>query len=67
VDLFTGKHAQDAQHGETTIADLNVEQAELGGGLVVQGDPKVARSKVATDNGVAVQLVRCDGSMDSER
>ena len=44
---FAGKHAQNAEHGESSILNFDIQESELLGTLVIEGDTKVSRPKIS--------------------
>lgn len=46
VNRFTGKHAQDSQHGQSSILHFDIQESQLSIGLVIQSDTKVPRTKI---------------------
>lgn len=46
MDNFRSKHAQNSQHGKTSVTDFDAEGPNLSGRLIVQGESEVSCSKV---------------------
>ena len=47
MDVFAGEHSQDSQHGKATVADLDVQQADLRRRLVIKSHTEVTSTEVA--------------------